>query len=136
MMKPTGKTDASSGGVQLARDSRPGVRRMIASGGEAFHEGGLNPRPHPIIQSIPNAFLKRIHPMPGVLTAPVLALQFRLNQDRILKEIDSLMDAKANTTDGKRLDLLANLAVAWEEQHYPISQAISPRLRQKHSAAK
>ena len=34
--------------------------------------------------------------------------------NRVMKEIDSLMDAKANTPDGDRLDMLATLAVAWE----------------------
>ncbi len=39
---------------------------------------------------------------------------------RVLKEIDALMDAKANTAAGDRLDVLATLAVAWEQKHYPI----------------
>ena len=39
---------------------------------------------------------------------------------RVLKEIDGLMDAQANTAAGERLDVLATLAVAWEAKHYPI----------------
>jgi HTH-type transcriptional regulator/antitoxin HigA len=39
---------------------------------------------------------------------------------RVLKEIESLMDAKANTPQGDRLDVLATLAEGWEEKHYPI----------------
>jgi HTH-type transcriptional regulator/antitoxin HigA len=39
---------------------------------------------------------------------------------RVLKEIDGLMDAKANTAAGDRLDVLGTLAEAWEEKHYPI----------------
>jgi HTH-type transcriptional regulator/antitoxin HigA len=39
---------------------------------------------------------------------------------RVLKEIDGLMDARANTADGDRLDVLATLAVAWEEKHHAI----------------
>ncbi|MEX2307080.1 MAG: transcriptional regulator [Pirellulales bacterium] len=39
---------------------------------------------------------------------------------RALKEIDKLMDAKPNTPEGDRLDLLATLVSAWEERHYPI----------------
>lgn len=39
---------------------------------------------------------------------------------RVLKEIDALMDAKAKTPAGDRLDVLATLAQAWEEKHYPI----------------
>jgi HTH-type transcriptional regulator/antitoxin HigA len=39
---------------------------------------------------------------------------------RALKQIDKLMDAKANTPEGDRLDLLATLVSAWEERHFPI----------------
>jgi HTH-type transcriptional regulator/antitoxin HigA len=39
---------------------------------------------------------------------------------RVLKEIDALMDAKANTAAGDRLDVLVTLAEAWEEKHHPI----------------
>jgi HTH-type transcriptional regulator/antitoxin HigA len=39
---------------------------------------------------------------------------------RLMKEIDSLMDAAPNTTEGDRLDVLATLADAWEQKHYPI----------------
>jgi HTH-type transcriptional regulator / antitoxin HigA len=45
---------------------------------------------------------------------------------RVLKEIEGLMDAKANTADGDRLDVLGTLAEAWEEKHYPIG---APGLR-------
>lgn len=39
---------------------------------------------------------------------------------RVLVEIDRLMDAKASTQEGTRLDALAALAEAWEEEHYSI----------------
>ena len=39
---------------------------------------------------------------------------------RVMKEIDSLMDAKPNTPAGDRLDVLATLAQAWEDKHHPI----------------
>jgi len=39
---------------------------------------------------------------------------------RVMREIDSLMDAKANTAAGDRLDVLVTLAEAWEQKHYPI----------------
>jgi HTH-type transcriptional regulator/antitoxin HigA len=39
---------------------------------------------------------------------------------RVLKEIEALMDAKANTAEGDRLDVLVTLVQAWEEKHYPI----------------
>jgi len=39
---------------------------------------------------------------------------------RVLKEIDTLMNARANSADGDRLDVLTTLAVAWEEKHHVI----------------
>jgi HTH-type transcriptional regulator/antitoxin HigA len=38
----------------------------------------------------------------------------------VLKEIDTLMDAKAGSAEGDRLDVLATLAEAWEEKHHAI----------------
>ena len=37
-----------------------------------------------------------------------------------LKEIESLMMAKANTPDGERLDVLVTLVEAYERKHYPL----------------
>jgi HTH-type transcriptional regulator / antitoxin HigA len=37
-----------------------------------------------------------------------------------LKEIDRLMDARSNTPEGDRLDVLVTLVDAWEEKHWPI----------------
>jgi len=39
---------------------------------------------------------------------------------QVMKEIESLMGARANTAAGDRLDVLATLAQAWEEKHFPI----------------
>lgn len=39
---------------------------------------------------------------------------------RALSEIEKLMDAEPNTTEGDRLDVLATLASAWEERHHAI----------------
>lgn len=39
---------------------------------------------------------------------------------RVLKEIDGLMDARPNTPEGDRLDVLATLAEAWEARHHAI----------------
>jgi antitoxin component HigA of HigAB toxin-antitoxin module len=44
---------------------------------------------------------------------------------RVLKDIEGLMDAKANTAAGDRLDVLATLAEAWEEKHPAIVSASS-----------
>jgi HTH-type transcriptional regulator / antitoxin HigA len=39
---------------------------------------------------------------------------------KALKEIDGLMDARPNTPQGDRLDVLVTLVEAWEEKHWPI----------------
>jgi HTH-type transcriptional regulator/antitoxin HigA len=39
---------------------------------------------------------------------------------RALKQIDALMDARANTSDGDRLDVLTTLVEAWEAKHHAI----------------
>jgi HTH-type transcriptional regulator/antitoxin HigA len=39
---------------------------------------------------------------------------------RALKDIDRLMDARPNTPEGDRLDVLTTLVEAWEEKHHPI----------------
>ena len=49
--------------------------------------GGETPPPFPFIPSIPPCLKKRNHPMPRVLTAPVLILQFRLNQYTVTSRI-------------------------------------------------
>jgi len=42
------------------------------------------------------------------------------NYRRVLKEIEGLMIAKRNTTEGDRLDVLVTLVEAWERKHYPL----------------
>jgi HTH-type transcriptional regulator/antitoxin HigA len=39
---------------------------------------------------------------------------------RALKEIEGLMEARRNTPEGDRLDLLVTLVEAWEAKHYPL----------------
>ena len=39
---------------------------------------------------------------------------------KALKEIDGLMNARPNTPEGDRLDVLVTLVEAWEEKHWPI----------------
>jgi HTH-type transcriptional regulator / antitoxin HigA len=39
---------------------------------------------------------------------------------RVLKEIEGLMNAKRNTPEGDRLDVLIALVEAWEAKHYPL----------------
>ena len=37
---------------------------------------------------------------------------------RVLREIQGLMDAKRNSLEGDRLDVLVTLVEAWERKHY------------------
>jgi HTH-type transcriptional regulator/antitoxin HigA len=39
---------------------------------------------------------------------------------RTLEEIEVLMNAKRNTPEGDRLDVLVTLVEAWEAKHYPL----------------
>jgi HTH-type transcriptional regulator/antitoxin HigA len=39
---------------------------------------------------------------------------------RALKEIEGLMQAKRNTPEGERLDVLVTLVETWEARHYPL----------------
>lgn len=55
---------------------------------------------------------------------------------RILKEIEGLMNAKRNTPEGDRLDVLVTLVEAWEAKHYPLDlpdavEAIKHHMDQK-----
>jgi HTH-type transcriptional regulator/antitoxin HigA len=55
---------------------------------------------------------------------------------RVLKEIEGLMDAKRNTSEGDRLDVLVTLVEAWEAKHYPLDlpdavEAIKHHIDQK-----
>lgn len=47
-------------------------------------------------------------------------IKTKRDYERALAEIDKLMDAKPNTPEGDRLDVLATLVAAWEEKHYLI----------------
>ena len=54
----------------------------------------------------------------------------------VLREIDGLMLAKANTPEGDRLDVLATLIDAYETEHYPMDppdpiEAIKFRMEQQ-----
>jgi HTH-type transcriptional regulator/antitoxin HigA len=43
---------------------------------------------------------------------------------RALKETDALMDAKANTPEGDRLDVWVTQVEAWEEKHHAINAPV------------
>jgi hypothetical protein len=48
---------------------------------------------------------------------PEARLQSSRDHSRALEEIERLMDAKRDTPEGERLDLLASLVEAWEADH-------------------
>jgi HTH-type transcriptional regulator/antitoxin HigA len=55
---------------------------------------------------------------------------------RCLKEVEGLMDARRNTPEGDRLDVLVTLIEAWEAKHYPLDlpdavEAIKHHMEQK-----
>jgi HTH-type transcriptional regulator/antitoxin HigA len=54
------------------------------------------------------------------MTMQIKPIKNERDYRRVLKEIDTLMDAKANTLAGDRLDVLVTLAEAWEKEHHPI----------------
>jgi HTH-type transcriptional regulator/antitoxin HigA len=56
--------------------------------------------------------------------------------DAVLAEIAELMDARANTPDGDRLDVLVTLVEAYEEKHWRVNppdpiEAIKLRMQQR-----
>jgi HTH-type transcriptional regulator/antitoxin HigA len=50
----------------------------------------------------------------------IAPIKNRRNYQRALKDIEGLMNAKRNTPDGDRLDVLVTLVEAWERKHYPL----------------
>ena len=53
-----------------------------------------------------------------------------------LRAVESLMDARANTPEGDRLDVLVTLIEAWERKHFPMElpdavEAIKFRMEQQ-----
>lgn len=58
-----------------------------------------------------------------------------------LKEVELLMNARANTADGERLDVLVMLVEAYEKKHFPLElpdpvEAIKFQMDQKGLTAK
>ena len=47
-------------------------------------------------------------------------LKNRHDYRQTLKEIETLMQARRNTPEGDRLDVLVTLVEAWERKHYPL----------------
>jgi HTH-type transcriptional regulator / antitoxin HigA len=62
-------------------------------------------------------------------------IKTKANYRSVLKEIESLMTAKANSPDGDRLDVLSTLVEAYERVHFPMDlpdavEAIKFRMEQ------
>ena len=51
----------------------------------------------------------------------ITPIRTRADHKAALKEIESLMHAKANTPEGDRLDVLATLVEAYERAHFPMA---------------
>jgi HTH-type transcriptional regulator/antitoxin HigA len=54
------------------------------------------------------------------MTVQIKPIKSDRDYRRALKEIDRLMDARPNSADGDRLDILTTLVEAWEERHHAI----------------
>jgi HTH-type transcriptional regulator / antitoxin HigA len=50
----------------------------------------------------------------------IAPLKNRHDCRQALKEIETLMQARRNTAEGDRLDVLVTLVEAWERKHYPL----------------
>jgi HTH-type transcriptional regulator/antitoxin HigA len=50
----------------------------------------------------------------------IAPLKNRRDYRQALKEIETLMQARRNTPEGDRLDVLVTLVEAWECKHYPL----------------
>jgi HTH-type transcriptional regulator / antitoxin HigA len=50
----------------------------------------------------------------------IAPIKNRRDYQRALKEIEALMNARRNTAEGDRLDLLVTLVEAWEAGHWPL----------------
>jgi HTH-type transcriptional regulator/antitoxin HigA len=51
---------------------------------------------------------------------PIRPIKTRRDYRRTLEEIEGLMNAKRNTPEGDRLDVLVTLVEAWEAKHHPL----------------
>src|SRR6266699_1584379 len=70
------------------------------------------------------------------MTVEVRPIRTKRDFEAALKEIERLWGAKAGTSDGDRLDVLATLVDAYEAEHYPMDppdpvEAIKSRMEQQ-----
>jgi HTH-type transcriptional regulator / antitoxin HigA len=50
----------------------------------------------------------------------IASIKTHRDHRRLLKEIEGSMNAKRNTPEGDRLDVLVTLVEAWEAKHHPL----------------
>ena len=70
------------------------------------------------------------------MTAEVRPIRTKRDYESSLKEVERLWGAKAGTSEGDRLDVLATLVDAYEAEHYPMDppdpvEAIKFRMEQQ-----
>ena len=70
------------------------------------------------------------------MAAEVRPIRTKRDYEAALKEVERLWGAKAGTSDGDRLDVLATLIDAYEAEHYPMDppdpvEAIKFRMEQQ-----
>ena len=70
------------------------------------------------------------------MAGEVKPIRSKRDHESALKEVERLWGAKSGTRDGDRLDVLATLIEAYEEEHYPIDppdpiEAIKFRMEQQ-----
>jgi HTH-type transcriptional regulator/antitoxin HigA len=70
------------------------------------------------------------------MTTEVRPIRTKRDYEAALKEVERLWGAKAGTSDGDRLDVLATLIDAYEGEHYPMDppdpiEAIKVRMEQQ-----
>ena len=70
------------------------------------------------------------------MAAEVRPIRTKRDYEAALKEVERLWGARAGTSDGDRLDVLATLIDAYEAEHYPIDppdpiEAIKFRMEQQ-----
>src|SRR6266568_7634736 len=75
------------------------------------------------------------------MTAEVRPIRTKLDYEAALQDVERLWGAKAGTSDGDRLDVLATLIDAYEGEHHPIDppdpiEAIKFRMEQQNLTRK
>jgi HTH-type transcriptional regulator/antitoxin HigA len=51
----------------------------------------------------------------------IAPIKSRHGYRRVLREIEGLMNARRNSSEGVRLDVLVTLVEAWERKHHPLN---------------